>query len=245
MLDEHEHAPLVIAHRATMGHAAENTLAGIRAGIAMGVDGVEVDVRLSRDGVPVLMHDDRVERTTGGAGRVSELPLAALRTLDVGGERVPTLREALETVGDRGELVIELKAEAAQPPDAVAEAVSADIERSGPARVQIWSFDEPLLAAMAQIRPELRRTRLCKTATVAIMDEAAATRLHGVALRGEGVSADIVAALEARGLQAFVWTVNDPGELRRIEALRVSGVVTDFPERLLAVLGRGEESGGR
>lgn len=245
MVDEQSLAPLVIAHRATMGHAAENTLAGIRAGIAMGVDAVEIDVRLCGDGVPVLMHDDRVERTSGGLGRVAELSLAALRTLDVGGERVPTLSEALETAGGEGELVIELKAEAGQPPDAVAEAVSAEIKDASPGRVQIWSFDAALLAAMAGVRPELRRTRLSTTAAVEMMDEAAATGLHGVALRLDGASAEIVAALEARGLRTFVWTVNDPGELRRAVALRVSGIVTDFPERLLAVLGSREESGGR
>ncbi len=245
MLDEQRLAPLVIAHRATMGHAAENTLAGIRAGIAMGVDGVEVDIRLSGDGVPVLMHDDRVERTTDGLGRVSELSLAALQTLDAGGERVPTLSDALETAGGGGELIIELKAEAAQPSDAVAEAVSADIQQSGTGRVQIWSFDAALLAAMARVHPELRRTQLSATATVEMMDEAAATGLHGVALGGDGVSAEIVAAIKARGLQTFVWTVNNPSELRRTVALGVSGIVTDFPERLLAVLGSREESGGR
>ena len=100
------------------------------------------------------------------------------------------------------------------------------------------------LAAMAEARPELRRTRLCETATIELVEEAATARLHGVALRGDRVSAEIVAALEMKGIKTFAWTVNDPGELRRLVALRVSGIVTDFPERLLAVLGSREGRGG-
>ena len=90
---------LSISHAACKGHAPENTLAGIRAALALGVDGIEIDVHASLDGVPVLMHDETVDRTTNGAGRVPDLPLAALRELDAGsgifenrfaGEPIPT-----------------------------------------------------------------------------------------------------------------------------------------------------------
>ena|SRR5215212_4964425 len=76
--------PLIISHRACQGHAPENTLAGIRAALAFGVDAIEIDVQTSRDGVPVLLHDQTVERTTDGAGRVHDLTLAELRALDAG-----------------------------------------------------------------------------------------------------------------------------------------------------------------
>ena len=94
--------PLVIAHRTTMGHAPENTLLGIRQALEMDCDGVEIDVQLSADGVPVLIHDDLLDRTTNGSGPVGEATLAALRALDAGqGEQIPTLREALELIDGR------------------------------------------------------------------------------------------------------------------------------------------------
>ena len=77
-------APLVIAHRTTMGHAPENTLVGVRRGLELGVDGIEIDVQLSADGVPVLMHDQLLDRTTSGDGVVGETTLARLRMLDAG-----------------------------------------------------------------------------------------------------------------------------------------------------------------
>ena len=88
--------PLVIAHRTTMGHAPENTLLGIRKALKMGCDGVEIDVQLSADGIPVLIHDDLLDRTTSGSGPVAAASLADLQALDAGeGEPVPTLRDAL------------------------------------------------------------------------------------------------------------------------------------------------------
>ena len=74
--------PLVIAHRTTMGHAPENTLAGIRRALDMGCDGVEIDVRLCADGVPVLFHDDQLERTTDATGRIADTTLSDLRQID-------------------------------------------------------------------------------------------------------------------------------------------------------------------
>ena len=96
-------AALCIAHRGFSAAAPENTSVAVRKGMAVGADGCEFDVRLSRDGVVVLMHDATVDRTTDGTGRVAELTLADLRRLDAGswkdaefrGERVPTLGEAL------------------------------------------------------------------------------------------------------------------------------------------------------
>ena len=88
--------PLVISHAACAGHAPENTIAGIRAALRLGADAIEIDVQASADGVPILMHDLTVNRTTGGSGAIAQLTLQQLRALDAGGgEPVPTLLDVL------------------------------------------------------------------------------------------------------------------------------------------------------
>ncbi len=107
----------VVAHRGASGYEPENTIRAIRRAIEMGVDAVEVDVRLTKDGYPILMHDETVDRTTNGTGKVSEMTLTELRKLDAGkGEKVPLLEEALNEVKDKAVLFIEIKVPEASIP---------------------------------------------------------------------------------------------------------------------------------
>jgi glycerophosphoryl diester phosphodiesterase len=102
--------PLVIAHRGAAGRLPENTIAAFEAALAAGADGIECDTRLSADGVPVVIHDDTVGRTTGAAGRVGSLTLERLRKLDAGGgQRIPTLAETAELCRGRAMLCLEFK----------------------------------------------------------------------------------------------------------------------------------------
>src|SRR3990172_4768626 len=102
---------IITAHAACKGHAPENTLAGVRAALKLGADAIEIDLHCTRDGVPVLIHDATVDRTTNGHGAIAELSLRQVRRLDAGGgERIPTLREVLETIAGRAVLVLEIKA---------------------------------------------------------------------------------------------------------------------------------------
>src|SRR5215207_9539156 len=100
----------IYAHRGASAIHPENTLRAFRHALAIGVDGIELDVHATADGIPVVIHDRAVERTTDGAGYVDEMPLARLVTFDAGdGERVPTLADVLALVGDVAQLDIEIK----------------------------------------------------------------------------------------------------------------------------------------
>lgn len=229
-------APRVIAHRATMGHAPENTLAGIRAGLALGVDGIEIDIRATADGEPVLLHDRDLDRTTSGQGPLAKQSLAALRSLDAGGgERVPTLAEALDLTGGRCELIIELKA--AEPLDAAAltARVVAEVRARalGP-RVWLWSFDAALLEAAAGY--DLRIAHLCREPSPATLERARRLGLAGIALHERAASAQRVAGIIEQGFAPFVWTVNDARRIAQMVALPLHGVVSDFPERVQAAI---------
>jgi glycerophosphoryl diester phosphodiesterase len=101
---------LIYAHRGASAIHPENTLRAFRHALAIGVDGIELDVHATADGIPVVIHDRGVERTTDGAGYVDEMPLSRLATFDAGdGQRVPTLAEVLALVGEAAHLDIEIK----------------------------------------------------------------------------------------------------------------------------------------
>src|SRR3954466_10785832 len=101
---------LIYAHRGASAIHPENTLRAFRHALAIGVDGIELDVHATADGIPVVVHDRDVGRTTDGVGYVDEMPLARLESFDAGdGERVPTLAEVLTLVGDAAHLDIEIK----------------------------------------------------------------------------------------------------------------------------------------
>src|SRR5271170_4029312 len=106
-----------IGHRGACGHAPENTLASMKKALAFGVHGFEFDIQMSKDGEPVVIHDDTLDRTTNGTGAVNAHTLAQLQTLDAGaGETIPTLRDVLDMVDRRCMLFVELKSEFATAP---------------------------------------------------------------------------------------------------------------------------------
>src|SRR5687767_12679585 len=160
---------LVIGHAAAAGEAPANTLAGVRACLDAGADAMEIDVQLCADGVPVLMHDETVDRTTNVRGRVRDLPLATLQAADAGdGESVPTLDQVLELVAGRLTVMCELKATRGDPHhdqrcvDAVLEVLErrrakgwAAIHSFQPEMVERARASDPLVSA-ALISPAVR-----------------------------------------------------------------------------------------
>lgn len=236
------HTPLVIAHRTTMGHAPENTLTGIRRALAMRCDGVELDVRLCADGVPVLIHDDDLERTTNATGRVADTALTELRSADAGdGEPVPILREALALIDGQMLIVIELKVTPGDDIAALSEVVLAEIERADALPwTWLWSFDSETVIELANRAPPGRRiAHLCISPTPDIWRIAAEHRLDGVSMHGSGLTAENVAACQAHDMATFVWTVNEPADIQQCIDLGATGIVSDYPERIQTALRRG------
>lgn len=235
------------AHRGASAEAPENTLAAFRAAEAAGADGIELDIQLSRDGVPVVIHDDTVQRTTDGRGDVGGLRLRQLRQLDAGswfspafsGEPVPTLEEVLAWAGGRVRLNLEVKA--ARAADALLELLPAFPE----ADVLISSFNLRLLEAL-RLRDErlplalVTDTRFWRR----LLKRAAALRAESLHPRHELVSRSLVQACHRGGLRIYPWTVNFPERSLKLSRLGVDGVFSDDPRRLDAAL-RGTGSGLR
>lgn len=226
---------MIYGHRgAASVDVPENTLASIRRALAHGADGVEVDVRLTQDGVPVLAHDAGLWRTAGVDRELSGVDLADLPA--VHGEPVPTLADALALV--QGPLVVELKTPPWRTPCPVAPVV-AELRRHRLDGVVVSSFDRTRLA---QLRAQLPvRTALLGRPGVpagVVVRRALADGHDQVHLHARSVLArpDSVTAARACGVEVLAWTVDRPADLLRCREIGVHGVICDDPGAARQVL---------
>ncbi|TRW43611.1 glycerophosphodiester phosphodiesterase [Georgenia yuyongxinii] len=234
--------PLVVAHRGNSSVAPENTLAALDSAWRAGADVVEVDLQLTKDGVAVVIHDERVDRTTNGAGRADQLTAAQVAGLDAGdwfsdhfrGQQVPTAEDLLAFfVGHPGVcLLAELKGTWGTED---VRRVTEVVERVGLAeRTVVQSFDVGTVKALRDVAPELPRGLLVDALPedlIALCRELRVMALNpsGLLLRREP---DLVDALHGEGLRTMVWTLNEPAHWASAVAAGVDGIITDRPDRL-------------
>lgn len=241
--------PLVVSHRTNAGNAPENTLAGIEAAIRDGAHAIEVDIRATRDGALVLLHDETLERTTGEPRSVADVTLAELRELRIRDphgrvepQHVPTLDEALEAIAGRRAIEIDL------PMRGLELAIAETVRRHDAQRWTWFTAHPPEDAATLRERCP-RATVLLSVAPLPLLIEerdpslrgsmprdlpdairiASSLALHGINSFHEPLTAPLVAHAHARGLQVGCWTLNDYEALHRAVALGVDAITTDFP----------------
>ena len=237
--------PRVIGHRGAAALAPENTLAALRRAADLGVRMVEVDVKLTADGVPILMHDDMLDRTTDGAGPVRDASAADIARLDAGswfgdafaGEPVPTLGEALALAASRD---LSINLEIKPCPGRAAETAAVALAEAGarwPADRPpplISSFDGDALAAARRAAPDWPMAMLFGEPPEdwqAQADAVGAATIHVEAARtGDAVLAELTAAERP----VLAYTVNDPTRARALWQAGVAAVFTDVPDLLLA-----------
>jgi glycerophosphoryl diester phosphodiesterase len=222
-----------IGHRGACGHAPENTLASMRKALEIGVDGFEFDIQLSKDGIPVIIHDDTLERTTNGKGKVSDLTLKELKELDAGnGEKIPTLQDAIDMVDKRTRLFIELKAEESTKP--VAEIVSSAVKNMGWAYEQffICSFDHRQIAESRKLIPKVRTCAVLVGIPVTLAQIAIEAGAWGLSTAVYHTNQALVDDARTRGLKTMVWTADKPEEIAKGRALNVDGIISNYPDRL-------------
>jgi glycerophosphoryl diester phosphodiesterase len=239
--------PKVIGHRGAALRAPENTLAGFEKAAALGCRMVEFDVRLSRDAIPVVFHDDRLERVTDGKGPVGETLFRDLKALDAGshfapackGEAIPSLAEALALLRTLGlAFDLELKAEPGREL-ALAEAAAALLASlwspALPAPL-VSSFQPAALAAFRHLAPALARGYLVE---VLPSDWRAAVERLGaqaVICNQRVISREAVRAVKAAGYPLLVYTVNHAARAVELLAQGVDGVISDMPDAVMAAL---------
>lgn len=248
--------PQVVGHRGALALAPENTMAAFRLAAHLGIDAVEFDVQRTADGVPIVIHDDTLDRTTSGHGRVRETRWDEIRALDAGswrsaehaGERVPSLDQLLEwarsaTVG----LVLELKQPApargrARDEGLVASVLDAVRSADLLGRTLLISFDHPSIAEAIAREPRARTALL--TEGPAFVDPLAPARavpgVLGLHVRWPWISRDLLAAAHDAGLHVHGWGLGhplDPPTVHRLVDLGVDLLGADAPDQLVALLG--------
>jgi glycerophosphoryl diester phosphodiesterase len=238
--------PIVVAHRGASGEAPENTLAAFRLAVAQGARYVECDVHLSADGAPVVIHDEKVDRTTNGTGDVARLSLAELRALDAGGwlgrsfagEQLPTLAEALETCAGKARMFVELKRGGGV---ALVDAALTAIERAA-CDVAVISFGPEEVRVVAQRRPDLPLGFLIGRATLAqhgLERALRAAREMGASFfspQQDSVDGTLIDAAHAVGLPVSVWTVDDAARMTELADLGADAITTNLPALALRTL---------
>lgn len=238
--------PIIFAHRGASTHAPENTLAAFELALAQNTDAIELDVKLSADGQVVVIHDPTVDRTTGSHGRVKDLSLAQLKSLDAGsffsekfrGEKIPTLEEVFEAVGNRTLINVELT-NYTTPRDQLVEKVCKLVKKLRLQDHVIFSsfFVSNLTKAGAYL-PEIPRGLLAFGGPLG-----AWARSFGFAFGKyqalhpflKDVTPQQVQRVHRLGRRLHVWTVNAAEDMRRLFHWGVDGIFTDDPQLALQV----------
>jgi glycerophosphoryl diester phosphodiesterase len=215
--------PLVIAHRGAAGYEVENSLAAFRLAAEQGADAVELDIHSTADGALVVHHGVKV-----GDLRVAHATLAQLRARPLpNGESIPTLEEALAVIVPRMIACVEIKLVTSQGEERLLEV----IERTGaPDRVALHAFDHRVIHRMGERRPFIRRGVLQASypmQPLRCLEDADASILWQ---EKQYVDEALVAAMHGAGMRLYVWTVNDPEEIRHLAILGADGLCTDFPD---------------
>jgi glycerophosphoryl diester phosphodiesterase len=234
--------PPWIAHRGAGKLAPENTLAAFRLGAAHGYRAFECDVKLSADGVPFLLHDSTLQRTTNGRGPAAALDWSELSRLDAGGwhgrayagEPIPSFDAiARYCLRNAFMLDIEIKPSPGREREtgaAVARAAAA-LWAGAPLPPLLTSFDASALEAAKDSALQLPRGLLLDSLRKGWLDEALALGCVAVVTNYSVLDAAVLAQLHDAGLRGLVYTVNDPAEARRLDALGIDGIVTDAVDR--------------
>ncbi|WP_328498098.1 glycerophosphodiester phosphodiesterase family protein [Streptomyces sp. NBC_00414] len=215
---------LTIGHRGIMGVEPENTLRSFTAAQQAGLDLIELDLHLSKDGALVVMHDADVDRTTDGSGPIAEKTLAELRALDAGrGERVPVFEEVLDAV--TAPLQAEIKDVAAAR--ALAEVMN---RRDLVGRVEVLSFHDEAVAEIARLVPGVRTALVASRYGIDVVERATAVGATTLVLNIRRLTLEVVERARKADLRIIGWVVNTQDHLRLVRALELDGATTDYPE---------------
>ncbi len=235
--------PWVIAHRGASGHAPENTLAAFERAVQLGATFIETDLRLTRDARFVAIHDPTLERTTNGTGMVHDFTLAELKQLDAGkwfdrefmDERVPTLEEILE-FSRKYDVVfyLELKYDAAWGMHHGLVAALRNVESA--ARTVVISFDPATVRAVHELDPSLMTGLLCEKTDPEFVKIASHIGARQICAASSILTPELSAEAHRTDLHVITWTVNSADEMRTMIASGVDGIMTDYPDRLLATI---------
>ena len=236
--------PLILAHRGAAGERPENTLAAFRRALEVGADGIEFDVQLTKDGELVVIHDERLDRTTNGTGWVKDHTLAALQALDAGRwfsqayreERIPLLAEVLALAAPACVINVELKNSRVPYPGIESKVIEALKGVDALGKTIVSSFNHDSLQRVKAIDPSARIGYLYQVPWRSPIARALQLGAEGIHPPRLAVSRRLVLRAHRAGLAVRAWTVNRPKHLQQMMALGVDAIMTDHPAMMREIL---------
>ncbi|EGD52516.1 glycerophosphoryl diester phosphodiesterase [Thermoanaerobacter ethanolicus JW 200] len=241
--------PLVIAHRGDSRNAPENTLASFKRALEMGADGIELDVQLTKDGQLVVIHDERVDRTTDGIGFVKDFTLKELKRLDAGikfdkkfaGERIPTLYEVFELIGHKNFIInIEIKSGVVLYPGIEEKLIKAIEDYDFEDRVVISSFNHYSLRDVKRMAPEFKIGLLYQCGLVEPWHMAIRMKAYSLHPFYFNIIPELVEGCKKNNIKLFPWTVDRKEDMEMMIKAGVDAIITDDPQTLINLLEKGE-----
>jgi glycerophosphoryl diester phosphodiesterase len=235
---------LILAHRGASKIAPENTAAAFQKAFQVGADGIEFDVHLTKDKKLVIIHDERVDRTTNGIGYIKDLSLREIKKLDAGSyfspefakERVLTLEEALEFARDFKLINIEIKNSIIKYQDIEKELIETIKKVNLESKILCSSFNHYSIALIKKLSPDIK-TGLLYVSTL-YRPWIYATSIGAVAIHPHhySVSSEIISACHENNIKVNVWTVDDKKTIKQMISNQVDTIITNYPEIAIKIL---------
>ena len=225
---------VVCGHRGAMGHATENTLASIKKGIELKADMVEIDVYKIKTGEIVVFHDDDLDRITNAKGKIEDYTFNDLRKVLVSGKhQIPTLQEVIETIDKRVVLNIELKGtNTATDTYRIIEEYKKKGWRNKDFFISSFRIGE--LQKMRSLSTKIAIGLLTyKEPIESIIKTGKNLEAQAINPYYKTLTAENVAVMKANNFKIYPWTVNEPVDIKNLKELKVSGIITDYPERVI------------
>lgn len=237
---------LVVGHRGNAAGAPEDTLVSEVSAQKVGARVLEFDLHMTSDGVPVVMHDDTVERTTDGTGDIGDLTLAQIQQLDAGswfssafaGTSVPTFEQILQFASGTDAIILPELKEAVWTTDQVRTVADLIRKYHMTDRTMFQSFYQSVLQTAQQVAPDIARAALVNDAPPDPVGYIASFGGQGLLPKNTAVTKDLVTTLHDAGLSIIVWTVDEPDEWARLTGLGVDGIMSNNPAALWGWLQR-------
>ena len=239
-----KHSPLKIGHRGAAGYCPENTFASFKKALDLGVDYLEIDVQMTKDGEWVVIHDSTVNRTTNGKGKVKDFTLKEIQNLDAGswfhcefkGEQIPSLAEFFDEFAGKIGILLELKKPSLYP--LVVEKTAEELIKrkltTEDKQIIIQSFDRDSLKRFHDLLPSIPIGILLKNSGVNIISNKDLRSLTSyvtyVNPKITMVNKRLIKRIHHHGLKTIIWTVKKKNEVNTLKKLQVEGIITDFPD---------------
>lgn len=232
-----------IAHRGYSSQAPENTLSAIELALKnQQIYGIEIDVQLTRDSIPVVIHDFVVDRVTDGNGFVKDYEYNDLKKLDAGSwfddnfktEKIPTLEEVLELIGNKKKIIIEIKSNGYEYQDIDKKVVKLIKEKNMSSEVMVKSFNHKIIKSISELAPDIETGLLISGRPNMIVEQVQYTSSSFISMSHYYINEKIINKMHKNGIRVMVWTVDEDRDLKKVKKYDNDlTIITNYPEKVI------------